>query len=308
MPNNKNINKGYFLTVDVKRSTVTIPSDFRFYITDKRTSDLYVQLLINTQPNSVIKNYVGLEKAYNYRLTLNIIKPNNEPKEIKGKLIDEENAIFYYDLTDDCKDLIGKYKCEFYIECTVNSSKEAITSDSFEYTVSPSIFNDLDGPIESDEKYPILLDLIKRIEDLGGGGGGTTVGNTRIWFGEADPEPDPTKYDLWVTDDNDDVIDLLGSLQNEYISTIQSLTSRLKEAEEKIAELEVGYTPPSGKDTVEDAILLENGLPIILEDGSYLQLEYSVNGSITDALLEEAEGRPILTEDNNYLRLENAAQ
>lgn len=305
MPNKKNLNKGYFLTVDVKRSTVTIPSDFRFYITDKKTSDLYVQLLINSQPNSVIKNYVGLEEAYNYRLTLNIIKPNNEPKEIKGKLIDEENAIFYYDLTDDCKDLIGKYKCEFYIECTVNSSKEATTSDSFEYTVSPSIFNNLDGPIESDEKYPILLDLIKRIEDLGGGGG-TTVGNTRIWFGEADPEPDPTKYDLWVTDD-DDLIDLLGSLQHEFIDTIQDLSNRLKEAEEEIAELQAGYTPPSG-DAADDAILLEDGLPIMLEDGSYLQLEYSVNDSITDALLEEIEGRPILTEDNNYLRLENTAQ
>lgn len=305
MPNKKNLNKGYFLTVDVKRSTVTIPSDFRFYITDKKTSDLYVQLLINSQPNSVIKNYVGLEEAYNYRLTLNIIKPNNEPKEIKGKLIDEENAIFYYDLTDDCKDLIGKYKCEFYIECTVNSSKEATTSDSFEYTVSPSIFNNLDGPIESDEKYPILLDLIKRIEDLGGGGG-TTVGNTRIWFGEADPEPDPAKYDLWVTDD-DDLIDLLGSLQHEFIDTIQDLSNRLKEAEEEIAELQAGYTPPSG-DAADDAILLEDGLPIMLEDGSYLQLEYSVNDSITDALLEEIEGRPILTEDNNYLRLENTAQ
>lgn len=305
MPNKKNLNKGYFLTVDVKRSTVTIPSDFRFYITDKKTSDLYVQLLINSQPNSVIKNYVGLEEAYNYRLTLNIIKPNNEPKEIKGKLIDEENAIFYYDLTDDCKDLIGKYKCEFYIECTVNSSKEATTSDSFEYTVSPSIFNNLDGPIESDEKYPILLDLIKRIEDLGGGGG-TTVGNTRIWFGEADPEPDPAKYDLWVTDD-DDLIDLLGSLQHELIDTIQDLSNRLKEAEEEIAELQAGYTPPSG-DAADDAILLEDGLPIMLEDGSYLQLEYSVNDSITDALLEEIEGRPILTEDNNYLRLENTAQ
>lgn len=305
MPNKKNLNKGYFLTVDVKRSTVTIPSDFRFYITDKKTSDLYVQLLINSQPNSVIKNYVGLEEAYNYRLTLNIIKPNNEPKEIKGKLIDEENAIFYYDLTDDCKDLIGKYKCEFYIECTVNSSKEATTSDSFEYTVSPSIFNNLDEPIETDEKYPILLDLIKRIEDLGGGGG-TTVGNTRIWFGEADPEPDPTKYDLWVTDD-DDLIDLLGSLQHEFIDTIQDLSNRLKEAEEEIAELQAGYTPPSG-DAADDAILLEDGLPIMLEDGSYLQLEYSVNDSITDALLEEIEGRPILTEDNNYLRLENTAQ
>lgn len=305
MPNKKNLNKGYFLTVDVKRSTVTIPSDFRFYITDKKTSDLYVQLLINSQPNSVIKNYVGLEEAYNYRLTLNIIKPNNEPKEIKGKLIDEENAIFYYDLTDDCKDLIGKYKCEFYIECTVNSSKEATTSDSFEYTVSPSIFNNLDEPIETDEKYPILLDLIKRIEDLGGGGG-TTVGNTRIWFGEADPEPDPTKYDLWVTDD-DDLIDLLGSLQHELIDTIQDLSNRLKEAEEEIAELQAGYTPPSG-DAADDAILLEDGLPIMLEDGSYLQLEYSVNDSITDALLEEIEGRPILTEDNNYLRLENTAQ
>lgn len=272
MPNN--LNKGYFLTVDVKRSTVTIPSDFRFYITDKKTSDLYVQLLINEQPNSVIKNYVGLEEASNYRLTLNIVKPNNEPKAITGKLIDKDNAIFYYDLSDDCKDIIGQYQCELYIECTVNNLKEATTSDSFYYTVSPSIFNNLDEPIESDEKYPILLELINRIENIGGGGG-ATVSGSRIWFG--DTEPDPNKYDLWITDDSE-LLELFAALQHEFIDTIQDLSNRLNQAEQEIAILKSGTCIPSESDdvTIRDAILLEGeyeGFPILLEDGLYLQLE-----------------------------------
>lgn len=163
----KNINRDYLVSIDVKNSTVN-KENLVFYITDKKTSNIYVQLVINMSTNNYISKFVVLEEASNYQTQLNIVKPNNEPKTVMGQLLDEENAIFLFDLKDDCKDLIGKYKCEVYASCTVNDRTEGSTSDPFEYTVKSSIFNDLDDPIESDKDYPIILNLIEQIKGLTG--------------------------------------------------------------------------------------------------------------------------------------------
>lgn len=163
----KNINRDYLVSIDVKNSTVN-KENLVFYITDKKTSNIYVQLVINMSTNNYISKFVVLEEASNYQTQLNIVKPNNEPKTVEGQLLDEENAIFLFDLEDDCKDLIGKYKCEVYASCTVNDRTEGSTSDPFEYTVKSSIFNDLDEPIESDKDYPIILKLIEQIKGLTG--------------------------------------------------------------------------------------------------------------------------------------------
>lgn len=163
----KNINRDYLVSIDVKNSSVN-KENLNFYITDKKTSNIYVQLVINMSTNNYISKFVVLEEASNYQTQLNIVKPNNEPKTVMGQLLDEENAIFLFDLEDDCKDLIGKYKCEVYASCTVNNRTEGSTSDPFEYTVKSSIFNDLDEPIESDKDYPIILKLIEQIKGLTG--------------------------------------------------------------------------------------------------------------------------------------------
>lgn len=163
----KNINRDYLVSIDVKNSTVN-KENLVFYITDKKTSNIYVQLVINMSTNNYISKFVVLEEASNYQTQLNIVKPNNEPKTVMGQLLDEENAIFLFDLEDDCKDLIGTYKCEVYASCTVNNRTEGSTSDPFEYTVKSSIFNDLDEPIESDKDYPIILKLIEQIKGLTG--------------------------------------------------------------------------------------------------------------------------------------------
>lgn len=163
----KNINRDYLVSIDVKNSSVN-KENLNFYITDKKTSNIYVQLVINMSTNNYISKFVVLEEASNYQTQLNIVKPNNEPKTVMGQLLDEENAIFLFDLEDDCKDLIGKYKCEVYASCTVNNRTEGSTSDPFEYTVKSSIFNDLDEPIESDKDYPIILNLIEQIKGLTG--------------------------------------------------------------------------------------------------------------------------------------------
>lgn len=162
----KNINRDYLLTVDVKSSSVST-QNLKFYITDNNTSNIFVQLMINMSTNDLIKNLVILENAANYNLELKIIKPNNEPKRVKGVLLDEANAIFLFDLENDNKDLIGNYTCELSVTCNVADRQEETTSDPFSYEVKKSITNDLDDIIASDEKYPILDDLLNRIESGG---------------------------------------------------------------------------------------------------------------------------------------------
>lgn len=159
----KNINRDYLLTVDVKSSSVST-QNLKFYITDNKTSNIFVQLMINMSTNDLIKNLVILEDASNYNLELKIIKPNNEPKRVKGVLLDEANAIFLFDLENDNKDLIGNYTCELSVTCNVADRQEETTSDPFSYEVKKSITNDLDDIIASDQKYPILDDLLNRIE------------------------------------------------------------------------------------------------------------------------------------------------
>lgn len=164
----KNINRDYLVTVDVKNSGVTV-GNLKFFITDEKTSNIYVQLLINMSSNELIKDLVILESASDYELELRIVKPNNEPKRIKGKLLNEYKALFLFDLEDDCKDIIGPYKCELLISCKVENRTESITSDSFTYVVNQSILNELDDIINKDEKYPIVLKLIDEIKQLQGG-------------------------------------------------------------------------------------------------------------------------------------------
>lgn len=267
MENVQNLNRDYFVKVDVKTSRVTCPNLF-FYITDNRTSNIFVQLLISMNNKDVIKDYVALENAYNYRLTLNIVKPNNETKEVKGVLLDEEKAIYLFDLKEECRDIIGNYKCEFIVACTVNNYKEQITSDSFKYTVKASILNDLDDIITSDEKYPILLDLIEQIKNSSGG-----VGMSNIWISEDGTEPPSQDYKLWIDLSDEDTIGAINGIEHELIAAIGAMSDKITSLETELAELKAsdGIIVPDYE--IIDAILTEDSSPILLEDGSYLMLE-----------------------------------
>lgn len=162
-----NTNRDLLMQVDVKNSAIK-GGGFNFYITDKNTSNFFVQLVIDMSTNPVIHKYVAIENASDYKLILKCIKPNGQLLSIEGTLMNEEESLFQYNLTEEQKDVVGTYQCEYWIYSTVNEQEEIITTAPFNFTVKESIINKLDGAIEDSEDYPILLDLIDEVKELQG--------------------------------------------------------------------------------------------------------------------------------------------
>ena len=160
----RNINKDYLIQIDVKAATVNVPGDMSFFITDVKTCNIFAQLVINESKSNLVKKYAPIEEAANYKLTLRIIKPNGEPKEIEFTILNELDAFFYIDLTDEYKDHIGKYRCELFVDCLVNDELERMTTREFTYEILPSIYNDLDEVIEADPDYPLVDRILSDLE------------------------------------------------------------------------------------------------------------------------------------------------
>ena len=160
----RNINKDYLIQIDVKAATVNVPGDMSFFITDVKTCNIFAQLVINESKSDLVKKYSPIEEAENYKLTLRIIKPNGEPKEIEFTILNELDAFFYIDLTDEYKDHIGKYRCELFVDCLVNDELERMTTREFTYEILPSIYNDLDEVIEADPDYPLVDRILEQLE------------------------------------------------------------------------------------------------------------------------------------------------
>ena len=160
----RNINKDYLIQIDVKAATVNVPGDMSFFITDVKTCNIFAQLVINESKSDLVKKYAPIEEAANYKLTLRIIKPNGEPKDIEFTILNELDAFFYIDLTDEYKDHIGKYRCELFVDCLVNDELERMTTREFTYEILPSIYNDLDEVIEADPDYPLVDRILEQLE------------------------------------------------------------------------------------------------------------------------------------------------
>ena len=154
----KNINRDYIVTVNAKTSTLSANA-MSFYITDILTSNIFFQLTFNESGNTLINSYAPNENTDNYRLTLRVVKPNNEPKELDVVLLDQGTNFFIADLTADFIDILGTYECELFIDTDVNGRAERSTTNSFTYVVKPSIFNNLDDIIEGDPDYPLVDSL-----------------------------------------------------------------------------------------------------------------------------------------------------
>ena len=145
-----NTNRDYAIVYDVKNSSLTLSRPLIFYITDKNTSNIFVRLVTRVSVGNGIDQYTNIENASNYVLTMRVIKPSNEVKSLEATQ-HEEGSIFQFDLTEDFKDIPGKYICELTISTIVNSRQELITSDPFNYEVKRSILSNVGEIIETED-------------------------------------------------------------------------------------------------------------------------------------------------------------
>lgn len=171
----KNVNRDYLVKVNVKTAEIETPKDdMIFYVTDIWTSNIFFQLDFG-KGNSLTD--LHNENASDYDLTLRVVKPNKEHKEIKASLLSQDSNFFVADLKPDFTDYIGICECELFIETTINGRKETNTTDPFEYIVEGSVFSGLDEVIEGRPDYPPLADKLATKEYVdaavaAGGGGG----------------------------------------------------------------------------------------------------------------------------------------
>ena len=154
-----NINRDYLIKVDVKTSKVEAPA-MHFYNTDVGTSNIYVQLTIK----ETLINVSPIENATDYRIQASIIKPNNVVKVLNGELVNEEEAIFEFDLPDDCTNISGTYQLEFNINCIVSERTEKITTFPASYEVKKSILTDFVPEITDTEDNTMMEDILTQLE------------------------------------------------------------------------------------------------------------------------------------------------
>lgn len=156
-----NINRDYVVVLDVKNGNITSPKIY-FFNTDKSTNNIYVQLIIK----ETLVQATPIENATDFSIRMNVIKPGNVVKFMDGTLVNESEAIFEFDLPEDCTNLAGRYLLEFEVSCTVSEKREQITSSPASYTVNKSILTDLNQSVEDSTDYPILSQLIDDIRGM----------------------------------------------------------------------------------------------------------------------------------------------
>lgn len=169
MSNITNLNRDYLIKINVKEATIDVPK-MTFWNTDKKTSNMFVQLVINMSTNELISQYVTVQNATDYKITLNVIKPKtNQYRTIEATLLNEEKALFEIDLPDEFTDQVGDYSFEFEVSSKVDSNDESITTSNGTYKVNGSILTNLNQEISPSPDLPILKQLIEQVKSLQGG-------------------------------------------------------------------------------------------------------------------------------------------
>lgn len=162
----KNINRDYLVKVDTKSAIVTAPSNMKFFITDRYTSNIFFQLDFKDTNDVKITDLINNkapQQDYNiYSLTLRVVKPNYETKEIRAvRLKDDDPCFFIADLDSDYIDMPGTYICELFIDAQIEKYDvpyiERSTTNSFTYTVVESIFHNLDDEIYDEYNRSISI-------------------------------------------------------------------------------------------------------------------------------------------------------
>ena len=156
------MNRDYNITLDISNGSVNCIDSLYFNITDNNVANIICTVVTSDYSKYPVE-VNPIDNSANYNLKLYATKPKtSEYRELDAILMDGENAAFEFKLTPEFVDQIGKYKCELVISC----EDKSLTSGSFYYRVTDSIFNQFDEEIESDPDYPILLDLINQVQNL----------------------------------------------------------------------------------------------------------------------------------------------
>lgn len=145
-----NANRDYAIVYDIKNGSLVLSRPLIFYITDKNTSNIFVRLVTKISVDDGIDKYTDIENASNYVLTMRIVKPSNEVKSIDATQHESE-SIFQFDLTEDFKNIPGKYMCELIISTIVSERQELTTSDPFSYEVKRSILSNVGEIVETED-------------------------------------------------------------------------------------------------------------------------------------------------------------
>ena len=156
----KNTNRDYLIIVDVKTSTIREFNKLEFYINDKESHNIFVQLVIK-ESHDIINKYAPIDDPNLYELAMNIVKPTNEHKRITGELISLEDGLYEFKLPQDCCDKVGTYVCE--LETIYNS--RVTNSNRIKYRIKKSVLNDLDGVVDA-PGYPIVIQLLDKLSDI----------------------------------------------------------------------------------------------------------------------------------------------
>lgn len=144
MANLNNLNKENIITVDIKNASISTQGNMTFYITDIKTCNIYCQLVINRSKSNLIKKFAPIENAIDYKVILRAVDPNKSGiKELEFTLLNQIEAFFMVELTDEFISCAGDYKCELFVECKVNGVLERITTSPFTYKVNGSIIDEL---------------------------------------------------------------------------------------------------------------------------------------------------------------------
>lgn len=136
-----NLNRDYLITLDVKTSKLDLSRNLEFFITDRRTMNVFVKLVISMTTNPLYKRYAELENASNFQVFMNILKPNKEMLSIEAYLHSEEEALFELDLPQEATNMVGEYKFEILTKSLVEGNEEIITSNQGTYKVNRSVFS-----------------------------------------------------------------------------------------------------------------------------------------------------------------------
>ena len=156
------MNRDYNISLDLSNGSVSCIDSLYFNITDENVANIICNVVTSDYSKYPIE-VNPIDNSSNYSIKLYATKPKtSEYRELDAILLDGENAAFEFKLTPEFVDQIGKYRCELVI----TNGDKSLTSGSFFYRVTESIFNQFDEEVESDPDYPILLELIEEVQDI----------------------------------------------------------------------------------------------------------------------------------------------